>query len=202
MFERYARERGALPHEDCEPTHDQLAAVLQLTRSDSTPYVDFSLFGPHGKRMVHKLHLVAHHYEPSDGTWRRQDLPGPPNFDAWYRSWQVYRCAMLLIRASPSEPLDLYGELIRTLSQTYGQSVWFLIYQADGRMRREHFERLRRRARAEASDNSRALPSTTDWGDIFLRASRDKEFWNTEVRDRALLYMTDAIRRAPGSQKG
>ena len=175
MFTAYRTDRGEFPHEDHEPTADQLAAVAQLVRAGVPPYVDFSVFGPHGKRMLKKIHLVANYYEPSDGTWRRVELPGPPDFEVWWKCWLVFRCTMLLLQASKPEPLDLYGELMRTMSQTYGPSCWFLIYQADVRMRSEELERIRRRAASEAHPAEFRF----NWGDIFLIAVRSREFWAT-----------------------
>ena len=191
LFARYARERGALPHEDHEPTPDQLAAVQQLLASDVPPYVDFSIFGPHGKRMQHKLHLVAQQFNPQDGSWQRLDLPGPPGFSDWWRCWLVFRCTMLLLNAAKAEPLDLYGEHIRTLATTYGPQAWFLIYQADVRMRREHLERIRRRAALAPGPID---PPT--WSEVFHEAVQDQAFWNAEVRDRALLYLARVKSRA------
>ena len=74
------------------------------------------------------------------------ELPGPPDFDTWWKSWLVLRCALLLLKAVKAERLELYSELIRTLFNQYGVQCWFLIYQAGARMRSEVFERIRRRA--------------------------------------------------------
>jgi hypothetical protein len=71
MFERYKTTRGDYPLDEHKPTPDQLAAVQQLIRADVPPYVDFSIFGPHGKRMTKKIHLVAHVYDPSSGAYQR-----------------------------------------------------------------------------------------------------------------------------------
>eukprot|EP00969_Alexandrium_andersonii_P244830 10818197-Alexandrium_andersonii.AAC.1 len=57
---------------------------------------------------------------------------------------------MLLLKQCSPEPLDLYGEHIRGLHEAYGNEAWFLIYQADVRMRSEEFDRIRRRLRADA----------------------------------------------------
>eukprot|EP00969_Alexandrium_andersonii_P058291 2567418-Alexandrium_andersonii.AAC.1 len=52
LFEDYKATRGDYPHRDIEPTPDQLSAVKQLIASGAPPYVDFSLFGPHGHRLL------------------------------------------------------------------------------------------------------------------------------------------------------
>ena len=105
--------------------------------------MDFALFGPHGRRLLKKLSHAAHLYNPQDGSWRKAELPGPPSIDDWWRSWMVYKCTLLLLDAVKPEPLELYGEHIRSLATDYGPACWFLVYQADVRMRSEEFERLR-----------------------------------------------------------
>ena len=54
--------------------------MTALLGSDDVPYVDFSAFGTRasglGKKTKHAaLGLGA------DGTWRRETLPGPANFE-------------------------------------------------------------------------------------------------------------------------
>eukprot|EP00974_Lingulodinium_polyedra_P094594 9168186-Lingulodinium_polyedra.AAC.1 len=87
MFEDYSAIRGGLPSTDVEPSSEQLAAVKQLLDSGSPPYVDFSVFGPHGRRMVRRFMFVAYAYQPATGEWERQEFPGPADFQAWWKSW-------------------------------------------------------------------------------------------------------------------
>ena len=107
---------------------------------------------------------------------------------------------MLLLDASPVEPLDLYGEHIRTFTETYGPQVWFLVYQADVRMRSEEFERLLRRTRlTDAASRAAGGPglagfdTARPWGYIFQQAvhsdnAHTTAFWAREIKDKALLY--------------
>eukprot|EP00969_Alexandrium_andersonii_P140022 6194427-Alexandrium_andersonii.AAC.1 len=60
-----------------EPTPDQLSAVKQLIACGALPYVDFSLFGPHGHWLLKKLMLTAFSYSVQTGEFHRQELPGP-----------------------------------------------------------------------------------------------------------------------------
>ena len=92
VFSDYETTMGEAPHEDVEPTSEQLSAVHQLVKADMAPYVDFSLFGPHGKRLLKKLTYITQNFDPSTNSWQRHELPGPPDYDAWIRSWQVYEC--------------------------------------------------------------------------------------------------------------
>ncbi|CAE8690656.1 unnamed protein product, partial [Polarella glacialis] len=183
MFTDYETRFGAEPHPDVEPTSDQLSALSQLTKSGSVPYADFSVFGPYGQRLLRKLVFVSFTLSPS-GDWQRRELPGPPEFETWWRCWRVYKVAMLLLDVADPERLEAYGEHIRGLRNTYVDS-WFLVYQADVRMRSEHFERLRRRLAAKPDFNySGARP----WNAVFAQAVRESEFWATEVKEPAIRW--------------
>ena len=120
--------------------------------------------------------FTAFAYNVQTGEWSRQELPGPPTFEAWWKSWVVYRTALLLLQEVNPEPLDLYGEFIRTLRETLGDSAWFLIYQGDQRMRSEEFERIRRRCASEkqglpeADRGRHPFDSTRPWNLVFTRA--------------------------------
>eukprot|EP00974_Lingulodinium_polyedra_P044995 4316357-Lingulodinium_polyedra.AAC.1 len=80
---------------------------------------------------------TAYAYQPATGEWRRQELPGPSDFPSWWKSWMVLRTTFLLLKAVSPEPLDLYGEWIRSLHEAYGRECWWLIAQADIHMRSE-----------------------------------------------------------------
>ena len=92
---------------------------------------------------------------------------------------------------TPLERLDLCGEHLRSFLTTYGPSCWFLIYQADVRMRSEHFERIRRRLQIEHDSQNITLgfDPTTPWDGVFAAAVKDTELWDSEVREKALPYL-------------
>ena len=77
MFAKYEQERGGPPGVEVEPTAEQLSAIKQLTDAGAPPYVDFALFGPHGRRFLKKLTYVETLFQVSSGTWVRRELPGP-----------------------------------------------------------------------------------------------------------------------------
>ena len=197
-FEDYKASRGDYPHKDVEPTADQLSAVAQQIGAGAVPYADFSLFGPHGRRTQRRLMLASHTFHAPSNTWQRVQLPGPPDFDTWWKSWLTYRCALLLLKATRAEPLELYGEHIRSLHNLYGAKAWHIIYQADTRMRAEEFERIRRQLDI---DHSRSpidgYEPTMPWNNVFMRSvgPAAREFWDTEVRDRALFQSTANLAR-------
>ena len=82
---------------------------------------------------------------------------------------------------------------------TYGDRAWFLIYQADVRMRSEEFERIRRRLKAAHDPSAPAAAQIYDpehpWSSVFSRAVHraDQEsaaFWQAEVREKAYLFLS------------
>ena len=187
LFADYETKHGGAPHEDVEPTEDQLAAVWQLYKSDRVPYTDFAVFGPHARRLLQKLVYCAYQQRP-DGSFKKVELPGPPDFEHWWRCWRVFRTTMLLLELAEPEHLDVYAESIRQLALRYTQACWFIVYTGDVRLRSEHLERIRRTAETEAATAGTSLAKP--WTECFRRAVRDKAWWDAEVRDPALLYLT------------
>jgi len=193
MYAKYVSTRGAEPSEDIEPTTEQLSAVKQVLDADLSPYVDFALFGPYGKRFLAKLTLAAWSYLPN-GTWLRRDLPGPPTFEYWWSSFRVLRTTFLLLGAVDTELLDNYGELVRGFHNTYGHEAWFIIYMADVRMRNEHFDRIRRHVERDHDRDERAgIKSDFDlsrpWNTVFAKAVADKDWWGENLHRLAMLYL-------------
>ena len=140
-----------------------------------------------------RLMFEAHQYNPADGTWHRQDLPGPSSFEAWWKCWLVFRCTLLLLKMVAPEPLDLYGEFIRRLSADAGPACWFLVALADTRMRAEMSERFRRGLAHFHKDTLAYPPGVTaryddarPWEVIFALSVHPgfpeaTAFWNAEV---------------------
>ena len=194
MFNDYEQMRGEPPHQDVEPSFEQLSAVAQLIGADAVPYVDFAIFGPHGKRAMKKISHMAYTFLPASGEWKRVEMPGPPCYDTWYKSWLVFECALTLLGTVRTERLRQYSEAIRGYITMYGPSIWPIIYQADVRMRSEQFERIRRAAEIELS---RLPPGVKHafydpakpWDGVFAMAIRDNRFWETEVRELAVLWL-------------
>ena len=195
MFEAYKATRGDYPPPDAEPSTEQISAVQQLIKNGATPYVDFSLFGPHAKRFLKKLQFIAFSYNPHTGEWSRSELAGPPDFEHWWRSWIVFKTTLLLLNAVDTEILDLYGEHVRRLNENYGREAWFLVYQADIRMRSEEFERIRRRLAAGlAPTGLSAMAPARPWNSVFHASVHTGDiqsvtFWAREVSEKAVLFL-------------
>ena len=90
--------------------------------------------------------------------------------------------------------------MVRSHSTLY-DDAWFVLYNADVRMRSEQFERLRWKSERDhatagtaggASDYDPAKP----WGTVFAMAVANEEWWNENLQRLAMLYLT-RIKSAP-----
>ena len=190
LFEKYEIREGAKPSRAIEPTVDQLSAIQQLVDSDVAPYVDFSLFGPYGRRMLEHLTYFAFVSNP-DGSWIRRELAGPNAYSIWYTSWRVLRTAFILLDLADPAHLDNYSDHIRALDTRYGRECWFIVYTGDKRMRSEQFERIRRDIESEHSRDPIGRPVDTKrpWNEVLRRAVLDREFWEDTVKEPAMLFL-------------
>ena len=184
-FQDYETTHGAEPHPDVEPSADQISALQQLLLANAVPYADFAVFGPYGLRMLRRLVFVSWFFDGEN--WKHRELPGPPDYNAWHRCWKVYRCALLLLKQVSIARLDEYGEFIRSMHERYGSRCWWLVYQADVRMRSEHFERIRRRLEAKPEHG---YSTANPWNAVFAAAVRDSDFWTSEVKEQATLFLS------------
>ena len=194
LYTKYVAKRGGEPTEDIEPTIEQISAVAQIVAADLPPYADFSLFGPHGRRLLSKLTYQAWSFQPN-GSWQRRELPGPPSFDLWWSSFRVLRVVYLLLDIVDAETIDSYGEMVRNFAQTYGDSAWFIVYNADVRMRAEQWDRLRRKAeRAHDMATRAGIPSHFDpappWKSVVRSSLEDRNWWDENLHRPAMLFLT------------
>jgi hypothetical protein len=123
MYARYKQVFGMDPPEDIEPTTDQIAAIKMLDDLRFVPGVDFSLFGPHGRRAIERVTYASQLWDPETNTYKRHDLPGPPDSDTWLRLWKVFKCTCLLLDICMVEPLDAYSDHIRSPSRTRSKAL-------------------------------------------------------------------------------
>ena len=87
--------------------------------------------------------LVSYAPDIDSGNWRpSHKLTGPASFDSWLSSWQVFRTAMIMLEGADPERLDQYSNFVRLLNEKHGFKCWWLIYQADIRMRSEKIEKF------------------------------------------------------------
>jgi hypothetical protein len=187
MFRAYALRQGDFPADHCEPTGDQVSALGQLLSSDRVPYVNFSLWGPFGRRLLQRLVFIAM-VMSATGEWTRRELPGPPDWGHWWTSWRVLRVAFILWQAVDVEHLDNYAENLRRLSDLY-PTCWFLVYSADVKMRSERFEQHRRILEGLGTPAT-PFDVARPWNAVFKAANSDAAFWDIEVRHACLAHLT------------
>ena len=106
---------------------------------------------------------------------------------------------MLLLELVKPERLRNYLDHITHFCSLYGPQCWPIIYQADCRMRCEHFERIRRQLESHhayyvKAGTLSAPPGFTfdpaaPWDAVFGAASRDEPFWTAEVKDKCILFL-------------
>jgi hypothetical protein len=201
MAKVYKDKFGALPKRDQEPSIEQVSALQQILASATTPFVDFAIWGPYGRRVLRRLANETTSWDPSAGKLVTNTRKGPGAFDAWYKSWAVFKNAMLFLEEATVSAMDGYRDHIQELSQTY-PTCWFIIYNADCRCRSEQLEYILRDAAAamlsrEEGSRPLALQDFHDekpWDYVFKQAVSEENmvqhsFWQREVHIKCTQYL-------------
>ena len=107
------------------------------------------------------------------------------------------------------ELFDNYGEFIRELPVEYGPQCWFIIDQADVRMRFEHFERISTQLESQHEKNTKLglysdYKETMPWDCVFDASICDtsKLFWHKNVRDKCILFLAKVGERNIAPEEG
>jgi hypothetical protein len=198
----YHAQKETTPASEEEPTEIQVKGLGVRVESGRTPYVDFGVWGPFGRKLLRSMKFRV--WVPnSDGTYTQKEMPGPENFLQYTAFWRVYVVAMLMIRAALDYSMELYYKNLEKLLKRWPE-CWHLIYVADDKMRSEHLEKIRRRISA-AVGRGEAPPRNWDalnpWTACFEEASKDKVFWDDNVSDIAVSWMAHGARGAPKSNE-
>jgi hypothetical protein len=196
MYSDYAVVYGSFPSADCDPTVEQVSALAQVIKGGGSPWADFAIFGPHGKRILKKLTFTGWAPGP-EGTLIKKELAGPPTIIVWRKCWRTFRTVALLLKVASPEALDGYQALVSGLGEQY-PSLWWLVYQADYRMRSEFWDRILMEVEHKRASLSSIDPIVAQtlvpfnpnmpW-DAIIRASTSQDyayFWNQEVREKAV----------------
>ena len=188
---------GLDPSADEEATPDQLQGMAVKLAQDVVPFADFGVLRPFGQRLERTLKFHARCWDPIKAELVAKELPGPPSVDEWLRSWKVFTFIMLALGAVTRARLERYRDKIVGLSAKFGRlrgCTWWIIALADQRMRSERMEKLRRMLESDAAEGRPATAGGFDkdrpWDAVFLAAANDSEFWNEEVREAALLFIS------------
>ena len=175
----FVKKYGGAPLFDEEPTRKQLAQVKALLDNDDVPYVDFSTFGTRASGLEKKTKHAALRLG-ADGTWRREILPGPANFDQWHQSWRCLRVTLMLLDAARPCSLDAYEQRVRRLAAAFD---WDLVVAAEDACRKHEFERLRRKHDRKRGRADRGREDRLPWGRVLRDAAGDETYWATAVKE-------------------
>ena len=178
LYADYKAKFGDHPSAEADPSADQLASLRQVVAAGSVPYADFSLFGPHGLRLLRKQTFTSYTLNVATGEWSKKEQPGPSSYHSWVEAWKVYRTALLLLETVDAERLDAYAEHVRSFVTQFGDSAWWLVYRAENRLRCEHMERLRRTLHDKPAHGYTAA---RPWNAVFAAAVRDGDYWTREL---------------------
>ena len=144
--------------------------------------------------MARQLKLTVHHITPG-GDYVPYEVPGPPSFLEWLAAYRVFSIGMRALRAATSTRLLIYQNKVGKFNDTYGQVCWWLVAQADQRMRTEQLERIRRKAEEErnaavATGGVHPFDPLVPWDYCLKAAAADKTFWDEEIDRKCVLFIT------------
>lgn len=177
------------PREDEEITLKQLSCIQFRLGHGPPPWVEFSVFGPNGNRLLHAMKMTGMVIMP-DGTLQSQEFKGPPSYAIWNEPYSVLQTGLLFLDTVELGPRDDHRNMIRRYAMAY-PSLWHLVFQADSRMRHEHMERIRRRgSEATNNDPSHAYDTAAPLKWVWSEAVDDSKFWKRELEDPAFFVLT------------
>ena len=179
----------------------QLSALAgRFLKRKKIVYFDFGIFRPNAAELQKLLAQIGGPGSRLPDGRRRGDFAGPHNFLMWSKYWDVaaYGCEGLDI-LSPTVTFG-YHSMIQTWDEEWnadGQS-WWIIAEADEYMRqwkmREYLNNL-----IEIKDPS-LVGDSFRHGDrrmeaVFEVALRDKDWWNTNIKDRIQREKHDLLKK-------
>lgn len=177
------------PTVEQEATGDQISTLRARLLAGMVPYADFSVWRPHGARLLRTLKFQAHYPTPGGG-WRTREIAGPTSYEEWRSSWEVFAFAMEVLQAASRARLERYACHIRKLAGTYPE-FWWIVAMADSRCRAEHLERVRRVSVVEhAAGRLPDFEPERPWDVVFREAAKDHAFWADNVDRPALQFAT------------
>ena len=181
---KYVNQTGGLPLEQEEPTVEQLSALTKKIQMGATPYADFSVFLPFGRKALRSYKYRSYIAQP-DGSYLMREVPGPASFQQWITSYKVYKTALMMLDVISLATLNAYEAHVEKLSKLYEVAgAWHLVVAAEDQARAEHLLRLKVQT---AMDVANGLPApakwdeTNPWEAMFRLLIRDKEYWSEQV---------------------
>ena len=117
------------PRVEQEATGDQLLALRARLMAGLVPHADFSVWRPHGARMLRQLKFHAHH-PPPGGGWSTREIAGPTSYEDWKGCWD----ALCICDGSPAGRLACQTGLVcNAHSQTGNDPPGVLVDNCAGR---------------------------------------------------------------------
>ena len=215
FYDNHREITGAEPLPEVEPTDLQISAMQEkVIVRDESPYGDFAVLTPFGRRTQKVMKAKAFSFQP-DGSWKSVEVPGPPSYQAWISCFRVYRAILFMLRyprtAAPSSgatpsggvktaqpmvvqphSMERYFEAFRELCMEFPEA-WHLLMTAEDRMRGERFDYLRRQLQ-RAHDQGKVpvdvqFDPNVPWDGVFQAAAQDHLFWDSNVRRPAVAFL-------------
>jgi hypothetical protein len=160
-------------------------------------YVDLSIWGPHGLRILKKM-KVAGLIMVGQGEFAPHEYRGPPDYEHWLACWEVYQTAMIMLDACSPPYLLAYAALIGHYNKRYGARCWALIYQMESRFRKETMERGRRQANDDLDEaisrgQTHPFDPARPWEYIFKMATEggasEAKYWHINIEEPCVLII-------------
>ena len=135
-----AGSNGIWPPAGDTPSAGQYTALEHKLSCTQDCFVDFGVWRPNGARLAKVLKLTAQHLLPN-GDYLPYEVAGPADYSLWRRGWRVYDVGMRALIAATFARLQLYERRIESFAEEY-KDHWWLVAQADYRMRYEQFPEI------------------------------------------------------------
>jgi hypothetical protein len=188
---------GDAPGDDLEVTDSQLSAIVAVIANGAPPYCDFGVWGRHGARLERRLKFRAH-FMTSSGQWITQEVPGADCLDTWAECFGIFKTAAIMSVTATPATLDKYEAEFRRRCGRY-PGAWHICAQANIRCRSEWW--IAERRRQEAAHAANPALSTFDpqcpWNSVIRASALASDFWDTELKEPALLYTLGTGRPTP-----
>ena len=116
------------------------------------------------------------------GKLRPVEIAGPPTPDVWQESHEGAKTGFIMFEDISLGNLDNYAAHFLCLVMRYGQSVWYLAYQTEVRMRQERMVVIRRgeaeHAAVFAAGGTHTYNPFRPWDWVRTQSIFDHQFWN------------------------
>ena len=186
---------GAAPAEAAEPTLEQASALDNRIKAGLSPYADFAVFVPYGRRGLRAMRFRT--WTPvGDGTYTSKEVPGPENWMQWEAAWDLFTATMLMLSAAGLSALTAYKNCVKQLAILW-PDCWHLVAMADDKMRAEQWSRIKRCIANEVTGGAPPPAGYTaahPWSAVIRRSCEDSKFWNEQVRYPAAAWVARGAR--------